>query len=311
MESENRKTTKKDQWGNEQPVNENQQYSLTPEAREKYANELDELRKGLKLKGSVKDWKHFDRMGKKDFEFAIKVFKGEEVTYEECNELPILKWAQEELAKTDRLNPVDPRYYSLQKQLEEDFYNFVKKNAEEKGITPTKGRKAVMILGYPASGKSSALEHGDFSTYMTVDSDDVKSLSKLSRWFNGGIGASVVQQISSDVQLKVLNRLLKEGYNVCLPYVGKNKKGTIDKLKNIAFNGYQIDMKYKKTPIGICLGRTCTRLMEDGRLVDPAYLWDVAVGWEAEKTWEGLGKEIEEKGALDNGTIKINSWETV
>ena len=88
-------------------------------------------------------------------------------------------------------------------------------------------RRADIIIGLPASGKSSALVDPISSKYksMLIDSDEAK---KLIPEFDDGFGAGFVHEESKGIVSLVLSNATDKGENVVIPIVGSDYA----KLKN-------------------------------------------------------------------------------
>lgn len=153
-----------------------------------------------------------------------------------------------------------------------------------------KNRRADIVIGPPAAGKSSVLvkplvrEHGS----LVIDSDDAKEMLPE---FNGGIGAGAVHKESSDiVDLLVYPRALVNGDNIVLPLVGKNAN-KIRVLKDYLNSlGYEVHLHINELPPEKAAQSAITRFKETGRFVDPYYVL-YEVGNKPVETYEILKNE--------------------
>ena len=141
-----------------------------------------------------------------------------------------------------------------------------------------KGRKAVVVLGRPSSGKSSGAVNLYSSKkgkgFFELDNDEIK---KLLPGYDDGMGANAVHPASSYISNNmVLPELANEGYNIVLPIVGK-KEAAVEKYLNALYDrGYEISMINTNLPLDKCRTRNRTRAYETGRNVADGYL--VSVG---------------------------------
>lgn len=141
-----------------------------------------------------------------------------------------------------------------------------------------KGRKAVIVLGRPSSGKSSGAVNAYSSKkgkgFFELDNDEIK---KLLPGYDDGMGANAVHPASSYISNNmVLPELANEGYNIVLPIVGK-KEAAVEKYLNALYDrGYEICMVNTNLPLDKCRTRNRTRAYETGRNVADGYL--VSVG---------------------------------
>ena len=159
-----------------------------------------------------------------------------------------------------------------------DFRDISRKfiDSNLKGVE--KGRKAVIVLGRPSSGKSSGAVNAYSSKkgkgFFELDNDEIK---KLLPGYDDGMGANAVHPASSYISNNmVLPELANEGYNIVLPIVGK-KEAAVEKYLNALYDrGYEICMINTNLPLDKCRTRNRTRAYETGRNVADGYL--VSVG---------------------------------
>ena len=129
-------------------------------------------------------------------------------------------------------------------------------------------RRADIIIGLPASGKSSALVDPISSKYksMLIDSDEAK---KLIPEFDDGFGAGFVHEESKRIVGRVYEGATDEGRNVVIPIVGsdytKLEKDYIDPLRQ---KGYQVYVHMADINPNVAAGRNLRRFAETGRFVD-------------------------------------------
>lgn len=177
-------------------------------------------------------------------------------------------------------------------------------NVTYNGIVGQNNRLDI-VIGLPASGKSSALVNPLSQEFKSriIDSDMAKELLPE---FNGGWGAGVVHQESK----KIINTLLRnnryQGINLVYPIVGSD----IGKVKNIIRDfqdfKYDIYLHYSELSPAKTLGRMISRFLETGRFLDPKLI--VNYGSLPKATYEQLkGEHIYEwQKQNSTGTVHDN-----
>lgn len=132
-----------------------------------------------------------------------------------------------------------------------------------------KGRRLDIVIGLPASGKSSAIV--DTISYeqhsMLIDNDEAK---RQFPEFNKGWGANTVHKESQVVERAVFKEALREGRNIVLPKVGSDA----DKLMKdyIAYAkdaGYKVNVHFVDLDRNKALGRMMGRFIHTGRYLSP------------------------------------------
>jgi predicted kinase len=130
-----------------------------------------------------------------------------------------------------------------------------------------KDRRADLILGLPASGKSTVADplvakHGA----LLIDPDAAKE--KL--WgFRNGFGASSVHEESSKITASVMVRALTNGDNIVYPMVGDNPASLQARIDLLKEKGYTVHLHYVDLPAEKAIDRAVTRHELTGRLVPP------------------------------------------
>lgn len=150
-------------------------------------------------------------------------------------------------------------------------------------------RRADIVIGPPAAGKSSVLANPLSQEYGSriIDSDMAKA--KLPE-FNGGVGASRVHmesaQISEDM---MLNEAVFRGDNIVIPWVGKSPEKLQQALQNLKEAGYSVHLSLNELDPDKAARRAVARFQSTGRLVDPEYILDV--GWKPSEVYDILKSE--------------------
>lgn len=133
----------------------------------------------------------------------------------------------------------------------------------------TKGSRLDLVIGLPASGKSSSLVDvisQEFNSKV-IDNDEAK---KMIPQYNNGWGASVVHaesQYISDIAFRVA---IKKHENIVLPKVGSNAEKVFNSYVRYAKeHGYGVNLHYVELERNKALGRMINRFIEEGRFLDP------------------------------------------
>jgi len=141
-------------------------------------------------------------------------------------------------------------------------------------VNPNKYEKrAIIVLGPPASGKSSisnpiARKYGA----AIIDADEAK---KMMPEFQDGVGANAVHEESKFLSDVVQVHAIDEGINVVIPTVGSKVdkiEQLINKFKN---NGYQVDLVGMNVSAVNARNRMVQRFITTGRYIPMDYIESV------------------------------------
>lgn len=132
-----------------------------------------------------------------------------------------------------------------------------------------KGRRLDIVIGLPASGKSSAIV--DTISYeqhsMLIDNDEAK---RQFPEFNKGWGANTVHKESQVVERAVFKEALREGRNIVLPKVGSDAdKLMTDYIAYAKDAGYKVNVHFVDLDRNKALGRMMGRFIHTGRYLSP------------------------------------------
>lgn len=166
-----------------------------------------------------------------------------------------------------------------------------------------KNRRADIILGLPASGKSSALVDPISFKYKSklIDSDEAK---KMLDGYDDGWGSGYVHDESSDIIDYVLADAINNGENIVIPKVGGKYK-SIDKLRNqLKEEGYSVHIHLVEVNPNKAAGRNLKRFATTGRFVD-LEVTSFKYGNKPTEVYEQLVKE----GNIDGYTKYSNDVE--
>lgn len=130
-------------------------------------------------------------------------------------------------------------------------------------------RKALVIIGYPAAGKSSVFanrlsnEHGA----RIIDSDVVKPWLE---GFDGGNGAGYVQSASSEVAERAIDIAVGKGDNIIMPRIGGGSVIMLSAALRLA--GYDVQLYFNDVATVTSVNRATSRFAETGRYLSLQYL---------------------------------------
>ncbi len=135
-----------------------------------------------------------------------------------------------------------------------------------------KNKTLDIVIGLPASGKSSALVNkiSVENHAMVIDNDEAK---KQFPEFNNGWGGNVVHKESKIIERTVFEVSIRQGKNIVLPKIGSNADELIaNYIKDAYSEGYTINVHYVNIPRNKALGRLLERFCYDGRYLQPSLI---------------------------------------
>lgn len=161
-------------------------------------------------------------------------------------------------------------------------------------------RKAVILIGPPAAGKSTIAEKmiAPQLGARILDADEVK---KLIPEYNGGIGAGAVHEESSTIAKEHIARIVATGDNIILPKVGDRAASIEKQIRNLKSAGYSVDLVLMDVEAKEAFGRMIGRFLSTGRLVVP----DIAIA--AGTKPPGVYQELKKKGVADGYALIDNN----
>ena len=212
-----------------------------------------------------------DKFTNRDIDY-FEIATTRNLTSEEIASLDIYKYARD---YTDsHLQLIPSEHTELVKQVETEFEDTILKQAIERngGKELPRGRKLLYVTGLPGAGKSSG-SVGAFlkeNAAIEFDNDIAKAVPSLAEYYDGGLGANTVQQIVSAAQKNLLPRLLKEGYNIVYPAIGKKITKIYDELHLFEQANYNDrELIYVHVDNLTSQNRAFNRFISTGRFVDP------------------------------------------
>ena len=170
-----------------------------------------------------------------------------------------------------------------------------------------KDRKAVIVIGPPAAGKSTISNQFQKELgAIILDSDIVKEGDEKAGFkgipeYNNGIGVSAVHAESGQITDEVLREyILPNGDNVIIPKLGSSANSMIEIIQKLRDNEYEVTLVLNDLPIEKALQRSISRYNMTGRLVRPEII--LKCGYNPVETY----KEIKEKELCDGYEVYSN-----
>ena len=210
-----------------------------------------------------------------------KCSAGEYVDIDEVNATPEMKAAESCVSNsTPTINLKDRE--PIQNHVFETLMNYGSISLDESGKPLVdshgntiynndveRGRRLDIVIGLPASGKSSAIV--DTISYehhsMLIDNDEAK---RQFPEFNKGWGANTVHKESQIVEQAVFKQALSEGRNIVLLKVGSDAGKLVKSYISYAKDaGYKINVHFVDLDRNKALGRMMGRFIHTGRYLSP------------------------------------------
>jgi hypothetical protein len=155
--------------------------------------------------------------------------------------------------------------------------NYKFNNKEYKGIdnlvnaiygtgSKSKERRAVVIIGLPASGKSRLSNPYQKEINGTIiDTDFYREVIPE---YNIGIGAAAVHREAKVIFKNVLDKFTSNGDNIILPTLGRNEEALNILLKGLKNENYQTVVIRLDADLNVSKLRNFKRMFDSGRLVE-------------------------------------------
>lgn len=209
---------------------------------------------------------------KSEHELAIKgeaarklydeIKSGKRYTYEELLENPVIKdfeaKAQLAMEMAKQRPPMS----------DEDKVHYTNTFLKDANNTP-KGFRADLVMGLPASGKSSAVVNSLKKKYgaFEFDNDEIKKLLPGYDEY----GAAYVHSDSKAVQKNALNAFKAggefNGANLAIPIIGSKRKEIEEWVKDLQDAGYDVHIHHVEVSNEESMNRSVARAIETGRYI--------------------------------------------
>lgn len=194
---------------------------------------------------------------------------GEDVSREEIDRIPEVA-AVRALPKMNTADIQTPERQKLRSEVLEQLYQRGSYSSETHDYTGeiAQERRADIVIGAPAAGKSSVLVDplSEQHKSRVIDSDDAK---KLLPEYDDGKGAGNVHRESSMIRDDLLVRAVENGDNLVWPTVGDKLDKLLRDIQNFRDNGYSVYLHLNELSASKATGRALGRYLSTGRFVDP------------------------------------------
>ena len=194
---------------------------------------------------------------------------GEDVSREEINRIPEVA-AVRALPKMNTADIQTPERQKLRSEVLEQLYRRGSYSSDTHDYTGeiAQERRADIVIGAPAAGKSSVLVDplSEQHKSRVIDSDDAK---KLLPEYDEGKGAGNVHRESSMIRNDLLVRAVENGDNLVWPTVGDKLDKLLRDIQNFRDNGYSVYLHLNELSASKATGRALGRYLSEGRFVDP------------------------------------------
>lgn len=197
---------------------------------------------------------------------------GEDVSREEIDRIPEVA----EVRALPKMNTADiqtPERQKLRSEVLERLYRRGSYSSEAVGEDKYVGevareRRADIVIGAPAAGKSSVLVDplSEQHKSRVIDSDDAK---KLLPEYDDGKGAGNVHRESSMIRDVLKQRAIARGENIVWPTVGDKLDKLLSSIQEFRDNGYSVYLHLNELSASKATGRALGRYLSEGRFVDP------------------------------------------
>lgn len=222
-----------------------------------------------------------------------------QLTSEECHK--ILECEEEliKLANKQTINDIDIRKEYIKNEersklwstITEELFNNERLDSDDninlgnggaKPKEPKKDRKAIVLIGPPAAGKSTiATKFADHYGAYIIDSDYAKR--KIPEFYLYNVGATIVHEESDSIIfglpeeeniLSLFERCIQESLNLIIPKIGHNNKSVLDLVNFLDELGYEVNLVLvsldrKETTI-----RALNRFLTSNRYVPLSLVYD-------------------------------------
>lgn len=194
---------------------------------------------------------------------------GEDVSQEEIDRIPEVA----EVRALPKMNTADiqtPERQKLRSGVLEQLYQRGSYSSETHDYTGeiAQERRADIVIGAPAAGKSSVLVDplSEQHKSRVIDSDDAK---KLLPEYDDGKGAGNVHRESSNIRDDLKQAAMSRGENIVWPTVGDKLDKLLSSIQEFRDNGYSVYLHLNELSAGKATGRALGRYLSTGRFVDP------------------------------------------
>lgn len=210
----------------------------------------------------------------KTSEIIKRLNNGEDVLIDEINAAPtISQLLSESYSRPETYIINTPERNATRKEIADKLLALGSATIDAEGRVCYNGRvkqerRADIVIGLPAAGKSSVLVEplSEYYSSRVIDSDMAKE--QLAE-FDNGLGANAVHRESQDIIRKVLAESIDDGDNIIYSIVGGDLKSLNDKIEKLKNNGYSVYLHLNELSNSKAIGRALNRYIETGRFIPP------------------------------------------
>lgn len=222
-----------------------------------------------------------------------RLAKGEDVPLEEIYQIPeiaeVKKRPYSPTFEIDTPERNQLRRDVLDRLLAKGSYTGVAKDGDKGYNGPIKQeRRADIVIGVPAAGKSSVLVNPLSKAHCSrvIDSDMDKELLPE---YDGGKGAGDVHGESSAIRNALLAKAVSSSDNIVWPQVGGDLEALRADILALKADGYKVYLHLNELSASKAMGRAINRFETEGRYVDPGLI--LKIGDSPTRNYEILCKE--------------------
>ena len=226
---------------------------MTDEAKEYFANYVSQPDENGKITDFTK-WAHPNLAY-----ITAAVWDEVEIPYEDLKNVPEIAEAENTIKNAEAKGKLE---------ISDEEANNLAQRLIDAGEARQE-RKAFVIIGLPAGGKSSVFANPLSKQYgaRIIDSDDVKPWLE---GFDGGNGAGYVQDASAEVAEKAIDIAVKNGDNIIIPRIGG--KSVMDLSAALRLAGYDVQLYFNDVKGVTSIDRAASRFAQTGRYLSLDYL---------------------------------------
>ena len=206
-------------------------------------------------------------------EILDRLSKGEYVGVDEINATKEMQEARSHINHSTPTIELRGRQEFQEHIMDQYLQNVKAAKVDEKGKVEytedvKRGKRLDIVIGLPASGKSSAVVDKISTKYHSrvLDNDIIKTMIPE---YNNGWGASVVHEESKRIMEFVETISLSVGENLVLPKVGGNVREIVGVIHDAREAGYQVCLHYVELSREKAVGRMLHRFLSTGRFLAP------------------------------------------
>ncbi len=229
-----------------------------------------------------------------------RLSSGESININEINALPRIRELTEDSANRPETYDINtPERVAIRQEISDKLYAMGSATVDGNGKTVyngvvDQGKRADIVIGLPAAGKSSVLVDPLSRQHHSrvIDSDMAKL--ELPEYDNG-MGANAVHRESQDIIADLLERATFNGDNIVYPIVGGgDPEKLIRKIQDLRAEGYSVYLHLNELPNGKAIGRALNRYVEEGRYLSPALVYGYG-----DTPTQNFEKIIQTEGLID------------